>query len=169
MYVEILKTIAEIAGGLVGFVGIVFILGRRSERNLTTYEKNGLFHLLIGSVGTLLLSIVLMILVASIENTDTAWRIGAGLLATYVFFGSTNAIREELRGEHSLPAPFNWILPITAQLLSLFGVLAALGFLDGLAPLACVLLLLMGLIVAITYFIVLMTGDKESMEVDASR
>ena len=51
MYVEIVKTIAEIAGGLVGFVGIVFILGRRSERKLTVYEKNGLFHLLIGSVG----------------------------------------------------------------------------------------------------------------------
>jgi hypothetical protein len=164
LYVEIVKTIAEIAGGLAGFVGIVFILGRRSERKLTIYERNGLFHLLIGSVGTLLLSIVLMILVASIENIDTAWRIGAGLMATYGFFGSTNAIREELRGEHNLPAPFNWILPITAQLLSVFGVLAAVGYLDGLAALACVLLLLMGFIVAITYFIVLLTGHKESTE-----
>ena len=60
LYIEIVKTIAEIAGALVGFVGIVFILGRRSERKLTVYEKNGLFHLLIGSVGTLLLSIVIM-------------------------------------------------------------------------------------------------------------
>ncbi len=167
MYVEIVKTIAEIAGGLVGFVGIVFILGRRSERKLTIYEKNGLFHLLIGSVGTLLLSIVIMILVASIENVDLAWRFGAGLMATYGFSGSTSAIREELRGEHSLPVPFNWVLPITAQLLSVFCVLAAVGYLDGLAALACVLMLLMGFVVAITYFIVLLMGHKESVKVNS--
>ncbi len=167
MYIEIVNTIAEIAGGLVGFVGIVFILGRRSERKLTIYEKNGLFHLLIGSVGTLLLSIVIMILVASIEDVDLAWRFGAGLMATYGFFGSTNAIREELRGEHSLPVPFNWILPVTAQILSFFSVLTAVGFIDGMAALACVLMLLMGFIVAITYFIVLLTGHKESVEVNS--
>jgi len=167
VYIEIVKTMAEIAGALVGFVGIVFILGRRSERKLTVYEKNGLFHLLIGSVGTLLLSIVIMILVAAIENADLAWRLGAGLMATYGFLGSTSAIREELRGEHSLPVPFNWALPISAQLLSIFSVLTAVGYLSDLAALACVLMLLMGFIVAITYFIVLLTGHNEPVEKDA--
>ena len=107
MFIEIVQTIAEVAGALIGFIGVVFVLGRRAERTLTLHEKSGILHLLIGSVGTLLLAILVMILLAAFDGQNFAWRIGAGIIAVWIFVGSINAIREELRGEHSLPMPSN--------------------------------------------------------------
>jgi hypothetical protein len=94
---------------------------------LTLHEKSGSLHLLIGSVGTLLLAIFVMILLAAFDGQNFAWRIGSGIIAVWIFVGSINAIREELRGEHSLPMPFNWLIPITAQVVASFNAITALG------------------------------------------
>ena len=114
MFFQITQTIAEVAGALLGFIGVVFVLGGRAMRSLTPIERSGMRHLLIGSIGTLLLSIITLILLAALSE-EVAWRISAALLAIYALSGSTKAMTEELRGEHSLPAPFNWGLPITAM------------------------------------------------------
>lgn len=166
MYFEVVKTIAEVSGALIGFIGVVFVLGGRAVRELNVSEKSGLRHLLIGSVGTLLISVLVMILLAVFEEGMPAWRIGNGIIAIWVFAGSTTAIREELRGEHSLPVPINWALPITALGFVIFNAVTAAGGLDGMAPVACVSALLLGLVVAIAYFISLLTGYFESRETD---
>lgn len=162
MYFEVVQTIAEVAGALTGFVGVVFVLGKRADRKLSPKERNGLFHLLVGSVGTLMLSILVMLLLALMEMDALAWRVSSGMIAVYIMFGATNAIREELSGVHSLPKPFNWALPITSQVIALFNVSTALGVAPELSALSCVLGLLVGLVVAITYFISLLTGHYET-------
>ncbi|MEE2847084.1 MAG: hypothetical protein VX956_11450 [Gemmatimonadota bacterium] len=157
MFFQITQTIAEVAGALLGFIGVVFVLGGRAMRSLTPIERSGMRHLLIGSIGTLLLSIITLILLAALSE-EVAWRISAALLAIYALSGSTKAMTEELRGEHSLPAPFNWGLPITAMSLGVGGLLAAANVLPDMAPVLSVSTMLLGLIVATTYFVSLLTG-----------
>ena len=157
MYFEIIQVMAEVAGALIGFVGVVFVLGGRAVRSLTTVERNGMLHLLIGSIGTLLVSITTMILLAALGE-DLAWRISAGICAVYAFSGATKAIGEELAGTHSLPVPFNWALPILALCAGSASAAAAAGMLPGYAALTTVLTMLMGLVVAVTYFVSLLTG-----------
>ena len=81
MYFEVAQTIAEVAGALTGFVGIVFILGNRAGRKLSARERSGLRHLLIGSVGTLLLAVLSMVLVTALDPA-LAWRISASVIAS---------------------------------------------------------------------------------------
>jgi hypothetical protein len=160
MFFEVAQTIAEISGALIGFVGVVFVLGGRADRILAPVERSGLFHLLVGSVGALLLSVTTMIAVAALEE-GFAWRISAGVAAAWTFSGAAKAIIEELRGEHSLPTPINWLLPIAAFCVGAFN-LAAATYVPHLAPLSSVLAMLTGLVVAITYFISLLTGHSGS-------
>ena len=158
MYFEIVQTIAEVSGALIGFVGVVFVLGKRAVRQLTVVERNGIAHLFVGAAGTLIFSILIMVLLAFFENEAIAWRIGSAIMATYLLLGASKAIVEELRGEHSLPKPFNWALPITAEIIAILNVATALGYFEHLLQLSCVLALLLGLVVAISYFISLLTG-----------
>jgi len=167
MYFEIIQTIAEIAGTLIGFVGIVFVLGQRAVRTLTVGERNGLYNLLAGAVGTLLISILIMILLAAIETNGIAWRVGSGVVALYMFTGASTAIFTEIRQTHSLPAPLNWLIPATASSVGTFATLAAFNVVQGYAPLACAVAMLTGLVVAVTYFINLLTGQGEPTEHDA--
>ena len=57
--------------------------------------------------------------------------------------------------------PFNGLIPITSQVVASFNAITALGWLTNLAALSCVLGLLIGLIVAVAYFISLITGHYE--------
>ena len=157
MYFEITQTIGEVAGALVGFVGVVFVLGGRALRSLTPIEQSGMRHLLIGSIGTLLLAVLTLILLAAIAE-ESAWRVSAGLTGVWALAGSTKAMTEELRGEHSLPAPINWGLPITAMSFGVGGVLAAAGVRPEFAPLLSVSTMFLGLIVAVSYFVSLLTA-----------
>ena len=157
MYFEITQTIAEVAGALTGFVGVVFVLGGRAMRSLTSVERNGMLHLLIGSVGALLISIATMILVAALDDA-LAWRIAAGICAAYALTGASKAISEEVQGTHSLPMPFNWALPCIAITVGSASALAAADVLPGYAALTSVLTMLIGLLVAVTYFVSLLTG-----------
>jgi hypothetical protein len=157
MYFEITQTIGEVAGALVGFVGVVFVLGGRSLRSLTPTEQSGMRHLLIGSIGTLLLAVLTLILVAAMAE-ESAWRLSAALTGVWALAGSTKAMTEELRGEHSLPVPINWGLPITAMSFGVGGVLAAVGVWPDVAPLLSVSTMFLGLIVAVSYFVSLLTG-----------
>ncbi len=167
MYFDVVQTIAEVAGALIGFVGVVFVLGQRAVRTLNAQERSGLFHLLVGSVGTLLISVLIMILIAAIEDQAFAWRLGAGVITLYLFSGASIAVKEELQHTHSLPFPLNWALPLLAYGIGGFSALTASNIIEVKAALACVLGLLMGLIVAVTYFINLLTGQHETTQHDA--
>ena len=167
MYFDVVQTIAEVAGALIGFVGVVFVLGQRAIRTLNARERSGLFHLLVGSVGTLIISVLIMILIAAIDDQAFAWRLGAGVVTLYMFTGASIAVKEELDHTHSLPVPLNWTLPILAYGVGGFSALTASNVIEAEAALACVIGLLMGLIVAVTYFINLLTGQHDTTQRDA--
>ena len=161
MYQDLLYTIAEVAVTLAGFSGVVFILGSRSQGKFSVAEKNGLFHLLFTTCGNML---VVLIVAACIEfSVDklTAWRIGCVLMALFVLVGASKAISEERRGEHSLPKPLAWPIPIIALILASANLLMAAGVSVEDAPVACISLSIYLLFVAVYYFASLLVPAAE--------
>lgn len=65
MYFELLLTSASITATLAGFIGVVCVLGDRSEGNLNTRELSAVFHLLYTAMGVLFFSLVMAIFLAS--------------------------------------------------------------------------------------------------------
>ena len=149
MYPDLLQTIAEVAVTLAGFSGVVFALGRRAEGRMSKAEKNGLFHLLLTTCGTALVSLTIVAVLARSEDDATAWRIGCYLVAIFVLIGSTRAVVEELRGEHSLPRMLAWPVPLAAIALAALNIVAAAG---PSADIACVSLLIYLLLTSVAYF-----------------
>jgi len=164
MHQELLYTIAEVAVTLAGFSGVVFILGSRSQGKFSVAEKNGLFHLLFTTCGNML---VVLIVAACIEFSVeklTAWRIGCVLMALFVVVGASKAIAEERQGEHSLPMPLAWPIPIIALILASTNLLIAAGVSAELAPVACISLSIYLLFVAVCYFASLLVPAAEDKQ-----
>lgn len=161
MHQDLLYTIAEVAVTLAGFSGVVFILGSRSQGQFSVSEKNGLFHLLFTTCGNML---VVLIVAACIEFSVeklTAWRIGCFLMALFVVVGALKAISEERQGEHSLPKPLAWPIPVVAMILASANLLIAAGIAVGHAPVACISLSIYLLFVAVCYFASLLVPVAE--------
>ena len=59
-------------------------------------------HLLIGSIGTLLLAVLTLILLGAIAE-ESAWRVSAALTGVWALAGSTKAMTEELRAYFAAP------------------------------------------------------------------
>jgi len=160
MYVNLLQTIAQIAGTLAGFVGVVFILGRRSEGQISVRERSGVFHLLFTAIGALLLSLILIAALAATNESLMTWRAGAGVLAAYNFFGASRATAEKVRRKNLLLRSVSWVLPAGGFVVAIFASLAAIGLVEELAPLACAANLIWFLVVSLGYFVNLLAIRK---------
>ena len=161
MHQELLYTIAEVAVTLAGFSGVVFILGSRAQGRFSETERNGLFHLLFTTCGNML---VVLIVAACIEFSVeklVAWRIGCVLMALFVVVGASKAIAEERQGQHSLPKPLSWPIPIVALIIASANLLIAAGVAVGHAPVACISLSIYLLFVAVCYFASLLVPVAE--------
>ncbi|MBI2802023.1 MAG: hypothetical protein HYX63_17375 [Gammaproteobacteria bacterium] len=79
-YVVLLLAYAQIAATLTGFIGVVFVLGERSDGRLSAKESSAIFHLLYSALGALFLSLVaVLLLVALATNEHLAWRLANAL------------------------------------------------------------------------------------------
>jgi hypothetical protein len=159
---EQLQTIAEVAATLAGFTGVVFVLGRRSAGQLTNRERNGLFHMLLTTLGTMLFALIVTATLTFSDDQAGGWRIGCALAGTCTLFGASRAVIEKIRGEQSLPAFLAWPVPIGAILLAVGNFLLAWGPSPALAPIACVSILIYLLLVATVYFVSLLAPDGAS-------
>lgn len=160
MYVNLLLTIAQIAGTLTGFVGVVFILGRRAEGQFSVRERSGVFHLLFTAISALLLSLVLVAALAATNENLITWRAGAGVLAACNLFGASRATVEKLRRKNLLLRGVSWVFPAGGFVVAIFASLAAIGLFEKLAPLACAANLIWFLIVSLGYFVNLLAIRK---------
>lgn len=159
MHQDLLYIIAEVSVTLAGFSGVVFILGRRSEGKFSIKEKNGLFHLLFTTCGTMLVALIVAACLEFAVSEETAWRIGCVLIALFVLAGASRAIAEERRGKHSLPKPLSWPLPIIALILALANLLAGLGIWSTNAAILWTTLSIYLLFVSVCYFASLLVPE----------
>jgi hypothetical protein len=160
MYVNLLQTIAQIAGTLAGFVGVVFILGHRAEGQLSERERSGVFHLLFTAICALILSLVLVAVLAATKENPMTWRAGAAVLGAFNFFGASRATIEKLRRKNLLLLAVSWGFPAGGFSVAVFAGLAAIGLLADLAPLACATNLIWFLVVSLGYFVNLLVPRK---------
>lgn len=70
MEVDFLNTVAKVAVTLTGFIGVAFALGRRSEGGLSIHESSAVFHLLYTALGSLFLSLVASVFLASTRSSS---------------------------------------------------------------------------------------------------
>ena len=68
MHEEYLLTTAEVAGALLGFVGVVLILNRRAEGVVSRQDQSGLFHLVYAAAGAMFFSLVMYAALASAQR-----------------------------------------------------------------------------------------------------
>lgn len=153
MYQEYLLTIAQVSGALLGFVGVVLTLGRRSEGLLSKRDESGLFHLIFTSTGALFLSLLMYVFLASFEQHDIVWRVGSGLFALYSTYGPVRAMLEGKRGENRLGENSRFILSTISFILVIFNILVVFDIITTYAPLIFMLSLTLLIAVSISYFI----------------
>lgn len=159
MHQDLLYIIAEVSVTLAGFSGVVFILGRRAEGRFSLAEKNGLFHLLFTTCGNMLVALIVAACLEFAVSEATAWRVGCALIALFVLAGALRAIVEERRGEHSLPKPLSWPIPIIALILASGNLAASLGILAAHAAVLWVSLSIYLLFVSVCYFASLLVPE----------
>ena len=167
MHQDLLYIIAEVSVTLAGFSGVVFILGRRAQGKFSLTEKSGLFHLLFTTCGNMLVALIVAACLDFAVSEEIAWRVGCALIALFVLAGACKAIVEERRGEHSLPKPLAWPVPIIALILAVCNLAASLGVWATHAAVLWVSLSIYLLFVAVCYFASLLVPETLGVSSDA--
>lgn len=150
---EILFLTAEVSGALLGFVGIVLVLGNRADGQLEIRDQTGLFHLIFTAVGALFASLLMLIGLSSFGDSGLVWRIGVGLISLYMAYGVIKAMFEKKVDQNRLGTVAMVLL--TGGTWVVIGLNAAimLGFIGEYAPLAYSLSVTYMIGVAVTYFV----------------
>ena len=153
MHQEYLLVTAQISGALLGFVGVVLILGRRAEGELSRRDESGLFHLVYSATGALFFSLLMFATLASLQRHEIIWRIGLALIVLYMLFGVSKAIFEGQGGKNRLEPMARHLLSAATVVVIALDVAAAAGFFAGLAPFAYVLSVTLMIGVSVSYFV----------------
>ena len=153
MHQDYLLTIAEVSGALLGFVGVVLVLGRRSEGLLSKRDESGLFHLIYSAAGALFFSLVMYACLVSFQNHETIWRVGLGLIVLYMLNGVTRAILEGRGGENRLGPVTRHLLSMTTFFVVVLNTVIVFGLFSPLAPFAFILSVTLMVGVAVSYFV----------------
>ena len=161
MYVDFLLTTAEVSGALLGFVGVVLVLGRRSEGVLSNRDRSGLFHLVYAATGALFYSLLIYLLVTTIDQSVLAWRIGVGLCTLHIAFGVSKAIREGKSGDNRLNALARNGLSVLTFAVIGANLAIILGYLLDFAAVAFAVSITLMLAVAVSYFIPFILGKAD--------
>jgi len=153
MHQEYLLVTAQISGALLGFVGVVLILGRRAEGDLSRRDESGLFHLVYSATGALFFSLLMFASLASFERHDIIWRIGLALVVLYMLFGVSKAILEGRGGKNRLEPFARHLLSAATVLVIALDVVVAAGYFSSLAPFGFVLSVTLMIGVSVSYFV----------------
>lgn len=161
MHEDFLLTIAEVSGALLGFVGVVLILGRRSEGIISTRDRSGLFHLVYAASGTLFFSLLMYVFLASFEQVALIWRVGVGLSTLYILFGVSRAIMEGRSGGNRLSDITRHFLSVVTFSIVGMNVAIVLGYISSFAPFAYTITMTLMVAVAVSYFVPFVFGVSE--------
>ncbi len=153
MHYDFLLTTAEVSGALLGFVGVVLILGRRAEGLLSRPDQTGLFHLVYSAAGALFFSLAAAACLASFDNHELVWRVALGLNAAYMSFGVFKAEREGRGGDNRLGKLTRVLLSAVTFVVIAANVAIAGGLFSAYAGLAYVLSITLMIVVAVVYFV----------------
>lgn len=162
MYSELLHTSATVAATLAGFIGVVFVLGRRSEGDLSIHELSAVFHLLYTALGVLFFSLVMSVFLESTIEQGLVWQIGNGAFGLYHLLGSGIAHVEALRGEFGVRKKvIAWPLFIGGYPLIGANFAVAAGYFLEIAPLVFMIgIVWLLLVTAATFVSLLSTGGR---------
>ncbi len=161
MYSDLLLTSASVAATLAGFIGVVFVLGRRSEGDLSIHEMSAVFHLLYTSLGVLFFSLVIAVFLASPIEQVLVWRIGNGAFGFYHLVGAGKGIIEARRGEYGVRKVIAWPIFIGSFPIICANFAAAAGHVPEIAPLVFMIGIIWLLLVTATTFVSLLsTGGR---------
>ena len=173
MHEEYLLTTAEVAGALLGFVGVVLILNRRAEGVVSRQDQSGLFHLVYAAAGAMFFSLVMYAVLASAQSHGVIWRVGLVLITIHITYGVTTAIMEGQEDENRLNPVARHLLSAATFALIAFNICVIVGFFQSYASLAYALSVTLMIGVAVSYFVpfVLLRshqpGSSEGNEPDA--
>jgi len=149
---DILQTIAEVAVSLLGFTGVVAVLGHRGSGHWSPAEILQLRTLVEPSLIVLFGSLLPGILELAFDSDTLVWRLSAGALALLGILGGLAFLgraRTAFTTWGQRVLLFLTALGAFALLLAAFGVLAA-------SELLFVLGLVLGLVVAVYNFLLLL-------------
>jgi hypothetical protein len=157
-YEDLLQTLAELFIALVGFTGIVAVLGRRVHGEWSPIERARLESLLTSSVGGVVLALVPVVVALAGVAEGRIWRIGNGICAVLHLLAATRftsrlGVRQSL--DPMAARVTLALLPIPAALI-LAQLAAALGFFPDLGPFVYLATLVWVLIVGMLQFIFLL-------------
>ena len=162
MHQEYLSTTAEVSGALLGFVGVILVIGRRSEGVITSKDKSGLFHLVYTAAGALFFSLTMYLFLISFQMEAILWRAGLAIMILHSIFGVSKAIREGRGGDNRLNPLARFVLSaITFVSISLNATIVA-GYLPTLAPFAYCATVTFLIGIAVSYFIPFILGDDHN-------
>lgn len=108
LYTDLLLTSASVAATLAGFIGVVFVLGSRSEGDLSNHELSAVFHLLYTSLRVLFFALVMAVFLASPIKQGLVWQVGNGAYGLYHLVGAGKGITEASRGEYGVRKVIAW-------------------------------------------------------------
>jgi hypothetical protein len=159
---EALTTIAQVAVTLLGFTGVVAVLGRRAHGDWTGHEIATFKTLLEASATALFVSFLPGLLAMATESDLAPWRIANAVLG-FVHLGFFLAFFWRIREFSARPTLAQKLLAPTAPLLILAHFLTAVGAIAG-AELILLLGLLQQLFVGVMTFVILLVHAMPKAE-----
>ena len=155
----VLAAIISVAAAFIGFTGVIFAVGRFSQGQWTTSERNALMHLLLPSTLALFLAFVPMVLLTGVESVAGVWRASNGLLAVIHAPLVSRALWLVIRAELVEPLPLRFVLIPLGFASVIASAIVAFGFLQNFAAMAFTGGLVIFLLVAAIQFVMLVIPD----------
>lgn len=151
-----LQTISEIAIAIVGFSGVVAVLGHRTSRNWSDQEIVQLRTLVEPGIVVLFASFLPQVLNFALASEEWAWRISNAALATGQL---ANVVAFLVRSNRTGTTQFHRFLVIITFVAMGAHTLAAIGYISNFV-LVFILGLGLGLVVSTYNFLLLLFGVK---------
>lgn len=151
---DLLNTLALIAATFTGFIGIVFVLGRRAEGSLSIHESSAVFHLLYTALGALFISLVASVFLALIDKEALVWQVGNGVCGLYLLIGVGIATVAEFQGRFGIPRKgIVWPIFVGSYVLVGVAFAVAAGYFSAAAAIVFMMCIIWLLLVTTTYFV----------------
>ena len=123
---------------MAGFSGVVYALGNRAGRELDDWEKSGVLHMLLPSLGTVIISLVAITLLNSNLSNPVAWRIISAIAGIFVIGGASKSTLDMLQDKTNLSKIVAWPTNISGEIFGVINILVALGLFLEYAEWVCV-------------------------------
>ena len=159
-----LAAVAGVAATFVGFTGVIFAVGRFSQGNWTTPERNALGNLLMPSLLALFMALFPLALLASVESSAMIWRIANSLLALIHLPLVSSALWRAVRSELAEPIPLRFVLIPGGYVSVVASSVVALGVFSRFGAAVFTAGLVWFLVVAATQFVMLIMPPMHPKE-----